>query len=240
MKTLYSLILLIFSFNCLVAQTISGQELLDKAIQHHDPNNQWKTFNDTLLVTMETPKNTDRDSQIIINLPKELFYVKAQRDTITTEYTVTKDTCKIAYNGSSKISDSLAKAKKLSCERATLYKNYYTYLYGLPMKLKDPGTNINPKVEHVIFKDKPYLKLKVTYNATVGKDIWYFYFNTKTYAMEVYQFFKTDKNGIENPESGEYILLSDAEIVSDIKMPKVRAWYYNKDDKFLGTDILKK
>ncbi|RAJ15026.1 DUF6503 family protein [Olleya aquimaris] len=240
MKTFCSIILFILSFYCSTAQTLTGQELLDKAIKYHDPNNQWKTFNDTLFVTMETPKNADRDSKIIINLPKEFFYVKAQRDTITTEYTVTKDTCKIVYNGRSKVSDALAKAKNLNCERATLYKNYYTYLYGLPMKLKDPGTTINPKVEQVTFKDKPYLKLKVTYDAAVGKDIWYFYFNPKTYAMEVYQFFKTDEDGNENPESGEYILLSETETVSDIKIPKVRAWYYNKDNLYLGTDILKK
>ncbi|MDG1661471.1 MAG: DUF6503 family protein, partial [Winogradskyella sp.] len=32
----------------------------------------------------------------------------------------------------------------------------------------------------------------------------------------------------------------DEETVSGIKMPKIRAWYYNKDDKYLGTDTLEK
>jgi len=50
--------------------------------------------------------------------------------------------------------------------------------------------------------------------------------------MEVYQFFKEVKN------SGEYILLSGLETINNIKMPKNRAWYYNKDDGYLGTDIL--
>ncbi len=112
--------------------------------------------------------------------------------------------------------------------------NYYTYLYGLPMKLKDEGTNIDPKIEKKSFKGKEYLVLKVTYEETVGSDIWFFYFDPKTYAMEVYQFFKKDK-----PDSGEYILLTGMETINDIKMPKTRAWYYNKDDKYLGTDILK-
>jgi hypothetical protein len=57
--------------------------------------------------------------------------------------------------------------------------------------------------------------------------------------MEVYQFFKTDVNGNQNNLSGEYILLSEEMVVNGIKMPKVRAWYYNKDDTYLGTDILK-
>lgn len=74
--------------------------------------------------------------------------------------------------------------------------------------------------------------LKVTYKQNIGKDTWYFYFNPKTFAMEVYQFFK------ETKDSGEYILLSGLETINAIKMPKVRAWYYNKDNNYLGTDIL--
>ena len=100
------------------------------------------------------------------------------------------------------------------------------------MKLKDDGTIIHQKVEKGNFKGKEYLILKATYNKEIGKDTWYFYFNPKTYAMEVYQFFKEAK------DSGEYILLSDLEIINGVKMPKKRAWYYNKDDKYLGTDIL--
>ena len=141
------------------------------------------------------------------------------------------------YHG--KVLDSTeAKEKKMTCDRATLYKNYYSYLYGLPMKLTDPGTNLNNKVEKRLFKGKDYLVLRVTYDETVGSDVWYFYFNPKTYAMEIYQFFKTDDKGKEKPDTGEYILLSEEVLVNGIRMPKIRAWYYNKDDKYLGTDTL--
>ncbi|MDP5081874.1 MAG: DUF6503 family protein, partial [Winogradskyella sp.] len=121
---------------------------------------------------------------------------------------------------------------------AILYKNYYTYLYGLPMKLNDLGTNLNENVLKKRFKGKDYLVLKATYDATVGNDVWYFYFNPSTYAMEIYQFFKTDTKGNEIPDTGEYIILSEETVVNGIKMPKVRAWYYNKDDAYLGTDVL--
>ena len=53
--------------------------------------------------------------------------------------------------------------------------------------------------------------------------------------MEVYQFFHN-----ESKNDGEYILLSNLEDASGIKMPKTRAWYYNKDNKYLGTDHLNK
>ena len=51
--------------------------------------------------------------------------------------------------------------------------------------------------------------------------------------MEVYQFFHD-----ESKNDGEYILLSGEEFINDIKMSKVRAWFYNKDQGYLGTDIL--
>lgn len=213
---------------------LTGKQLLEKAIQYHDPEGKWETFDGTLYITMEIPKRSNRDSEIRINLPKQYFYMKATQGENTTEYTVNKGKCTIAYNGKNPTEEE-KKANKLSCDRANLYKNYYSYLYGLPMKLNDGGTIIHDKVERKTFKGKEYLVLKATYSEEVGKDTWFFYFDPKTYAMEVYQFLKNSK-----PNSGEYILLSGMETINGIKMPKTRAWYYNKDDKYLGTDILKK
>jgi len=217
------------------SQDITGNELLDKAINYHDPSGNWDTFNGTFNVTMEIPNKPNRETEIKINLPKEYFYSKATRDTTTTEFILEKDNCKIVYNGTSDFSEEIAKEKRLSCDRATMYKNYYTYLYGLPMKLKDPGTIIDEKVALKRFKGKEYLVLKATYEEGIGKDIWYFYFNPTTFAMEVYQFFHE-----EAKNDGEYILLTDEVIINDIKMPKNRAWYTNKEDQLLGTDIIKR
>jgi hypothetical protein len=214
------------------SQEISGDELLEKAIQFHDPNGNWETFEGSFLVRMETPNSAPRESNIQINVSKEYFSVKAIRDTVSTVYTMRKGVCTAEINGNDNPSEVLKKKYSLNCERANMYKNYYTYLYGLPMKLKDEGTIIDQKVAKKVFKGKEYLVLKATYKQEVGKDTWYFYFDPKTYAMEVYQFFKVAK------DSGEYILLSGLETINGIKMPKDRAWYYNKNGGYLGTDIL--
>ncbi|WCO01959.1 DUF6503 family protein [Psychroserpens ponticola] len=239
MKPLTFLFVFIFSFHYLTAQTISGSSLLEKAIEYHDPNKQWSTFKAEFDIEMEMPKNSKRISHVTINLPTEFFKVKATKDTIVTEYTVDKGMCTISLNGKTDLSKAELFSNNLSCDRANMYKNYYTYLYGLPMKLKDEGTNISETVERKTFKGKSYLVLKVTYDKTVGSDVWYFYFNPETFAMEIYQFFKTDEKGNLKPDSGEYIMLSDTETINQIKIPKVRAWYYNKDDAYLATDILK-
>ncbi|WP_178986088.1 DUF6503 family protein [Winogradskyella helgolandensis] len=219
------------------SQVISSKALLKNAMDYHDPNGNWTSFNDTFTVVMTTPSAPKRTSIISINLPDDYFSVTATKDSITTTYTLDKGKCQMSYNG--KALDSIsAKEKNMTCDRANLYKNYYSYLYGLPMKLKDPGTNLSDKVEKKTFKGKDYLVLKVTYDEAVGSDVWYFYFNPKTYAMEIYQFFKTDTNSKEKSDTGEYIVLTEEALVNDIKMPKARAWYYNKDDKYLGTDTL--
>ena len=239
MKLFRLSLILVFSFQFTIAQNISGAQLLEKAIQYHDPNGQWASFNGEFKIVMEMPDSPKRTSQITINLPDEYFNVKAARDSVITEYTVDKGECQIKLNGSKEISKADLDLHKLSCERANLYKNYYTYLYGLPMKLKDQGTNVSDVVERKTFKGKDYLVLKVTYDEAVGKDIWYFYFNPKSYAMEIYQFFKTDEDGKVKMDSGEFIMLSEIETINQINIPKVRAWYYNKDDAYLATDVLK-
>lgn len=239
MKALFpSLILITLLFSSCNEAPLTGEILLDKAINYHDPDGNWNTFNSTFKVRMETPNSSDRLSTISINLPEDVFSLTATRDTITTKYTVNKGECTIGLNDSINISEETAKANNLSCERAVFMKDYYTYLYGLPMKLKDSGTHVDETVESKNFKGKDYLVLKAKYDKEVGTDIWYFYFNPETYAMEIYQFYRMDDDGNQKDDTGEYILLTEEAIVNGIKMPKKRAWYYNKDDKYLGTDIL--
>lgn len=210
------------------SQQITGNQLLEKAIHFHDPKGNWKTFNGELFITMKTPDQIKRKSEIRINLPKEYFYIKSYKDASTEEYTVNKGICSKVVGGDKNPSND----PKKTCKRANLYKDYYTFLYGLPMKLKDEGTIVHQKVAKKIFNGKEYWVLKVTYDENVGKDRWFFYFNPKNYEMEAYQFFKKEEN------SGEFILLSGLEIIQEIKMPKIRDWYYNKDNRYLGTDLL--
>ncbi|GGG92590.1 hypothetical protein GCM10011416_06880 [Polaribacter pacificus] len=233
MKNLLILAAFFFTISSF-SQELTGNQLLEKAIQYHDPNGSWSTFKGTLLVTMETPNSQKRESEIHIDLPDQFFSVKAKSGKNTSEYILKKDRIDIVFNGEKNPSEEISKKYGLSEDRAKMYKNYYTYLYGLPMKLKDKGTIIHQKTIKKTFKGKEYVVLKVTYTKEVGKDTWYFYFDPKTFAMEIYQFFHD-----ETKNDGEYILLSKEETINGLKLPKNRAWFTNKEEKHLGTDILK-
>ncbi len=214
-------------------QELTAWEVLEKSIAFHDPYHAWANYKGEFSVVMETPSSSQRTSKIALDFPKSYFSLQVEKDSDTYMYKIQQDSCSINLNNTDNPSPEEIAKLGLSCERGAMFKNYYTYLYGLPMKLKDPGTILSPKVQKRRFKQKEYLVLKVKYTKEVGDDTWYFYFDPKTYAMEVYQFYHD-----ESKNDGEYILLTGLEDIRGIQMPKTRAWYYNKDDKYLGTDIL--
>ncbi|TAI48198.1 hypothetical protein EW142_11960 [Flagellimonas allohymeniacidonis] len=219
--------------NAIAQKELSANELLNRSISFHDPNGAWSAFNDTLEIELTIPNSSKRHSSVYINIPEEHFTLEVKKDSDAYVYELDKGTCKILFNGSTEISEEDKKTHRLSCERGNMMKDYYTYLYGLPMKLKDPGAILSPEVSKRVFQGKEYLVLKVSYQEEVGSDVWYFYFDPKSYAMEVYQFYHD-----EAKNDGEYILLTDLVEIGGIKMPKTRKWYYNSDQKYLGTDKL--
>ena len=237
-KTMTIKVFLLSLFLCAICsygQEISGTELLQKAITYHDPNNQWSKFKGQLAVEMVTPDGNQRLSDVTINLPEQYFKLTSVRNNIAITHIVDKDDSSFGLNEKTTFTEEEIKKYNLTETRANFMKNYYTYLYGLPMKLSDAGTIVNPVVTRKEFMGKEYLVLQVKYEEGIGKDVWYFYFDPKTYAMEIYQFYHD-----EAKNDGEYILLTDEETFSGIKFPKNRDWYQNTDKKFLATDKLTK
>jgi len=222
-------ICIFFAFAKALSQQLNAPDIVNKAIMYHDPNGNWPTFQGEFTLALDMPGKPSRKSTITIDSPEQYFKLSVQQGKTITISEIKEDQCNLTNKDGKTIT---TKINDTQCERTSLFRNYYSYLYGLPMKLKDQGTHIDPKAERVTFKGKEYLKVRVTYDKNIGTDIWQFYFNPKTYAMEVYQFFK----GGPDETTGEYILLSDIEIINEIKFPKNRAWYYNKDNSYLATD----
>ena len=144
---------------------------------------------------------------------------------------VQNDSCTVTFNGSEDFSQEISDKYRLSNDRILRTRNYYVYLYGLPMKLTDPGTNINDEVKEASFDGKDYLELAVTYDKDVGSDDWFFYINPSTYAMEGYKFYH--ENG-----KGEFITIEGLSTIGGVKIPKLRQWYTTQDSTFLGADDL--
>jgi hypothetical protein len=111
-------------------------------------------------------------------------------------------------------------------------RNYYSYLWGLPMKLQDPGTQLG-RVTATKFEGRPVYDLRVTYDAGVGGDVWYFYFDQETYALVAYRFYHD-----EAKNDGEVIHLEGEVSALGMRLPRARTWYTHQDGRLLGTDTL--
>jgi len=214
-------------------QSKAAEKLLEKSIAFHDPNGVWNTYSGSLSITATRPNAPDRVSLITLDHPSQFFSMTVSQDNSKAIHILEKGTCSYTLNGSSEFSKEEEEKYRLSCERTHMMKNYYSYLYGLPMKLKDPGTVLDPIVYKKTFKGSQYLTLKVTYDAEVGKDTWYFYFDPTTFALKVYQFYHD-----EAKNDGEYILLDGLMDIQTMKIPQNRSWYTNKGNTFLGADLL--
>lgn len=210
-----------------------GQTLLANSIQYHDPAGVWGSYQGSFVVVMETPGEAPRRSEITMDQPADRFRLHVQKGDTSKTYEWNAGACALSFNGKTDFSQQVAEEHRLTCERARMYRDYYSYLYGLPMKLRDPGTRINPGVSRKEFHGKQYLVLEVSYDPEVGKDLWYFYFNPETAALEAYQFYHDrEKN------DGEYILLEGEHRLGGMRLPKIRTWYTNKEGKLLGVDTL--
>lgn len=214
------------------SQNLTATELIQKSINYHDPTGTWESFQDTLRLLQENPKKETRRRLVTLDRLENKFSFRSDLKDGLLEYKVLDNEGKAYWNGSESIPDSIGTKHRISPERAKMYRNYYSYLYGMPMKLNDPGTIIQPAVEEVLFHDKEYYKITVTYEEAVGSDTWYFYFDKNTYALGAYEFWK------KKPGDGEYLLLEGIKEIDKIKLPHKVAWYMTVDDRWLGTDVL--
>jgi len=221
----------LFSFNTFCQ--MKGQELLEKSIKYHDPKGKWGKAKLTFDLKQDTPNRPQRLTTFKINNKKSTFWQKDVSDKNTVIRSLEKDTCELSLNGKTTFTAAEIKKNRLTCKMTRFWRDYQTYLYGLPMKLKDPGTKIYDEVKKIKFQDKDCWQLKVSYSEPVGHDTWYFYFHLKTYALIGYRFFHD-----ESKNDGEYITLEDEIKINGMRFPRDRKWYFNIDDKFLGTDYI--
>lgn len=215
------------------AEVPGASEVLDRSIAYHDPHGDWGRTGLRLAIRETRPDGTERRTRILINAPLDSFEIQTQRDGAEIEGLMAGEQCLLTLDGSAEFSDEQRNKYRLTCENLGWLRNYYTYLWGLPMKLRDPGTRLDPKVIDTSYRERPVWAIRVKYDPKVGTDTWYFYFDPQTYALVGYRFYHD-----EALNDGEYILLQGEIEDSGMRLPARRAWYVNADDRYLGDDTL--
>lgn len=209
----------------------SAEALLEASIAYHDPEERFLGKPHRLVFRDERPGKTDRHVEILIDIPGERFEM-LQRTEVEIRGEIAPGHCAMTLDGRSELTEEERNTHRLTCDRLAFFRNYYTYLWGLPMKLQDPGTHLGQPVEDT-FDGQAVYALQATYDESVGSDIWTFYFDRETSALVGYLFHRD-----ETRTTGETILLEGEYAWDGMRLPKSRAWYHLEGDSYLGTDHL--
>ena len=231
-------LLLLGIMSCQTAQHQAGSEarqLLERSMAYHDPESTWSTGEIELKVVEERPDTTTRYTNLTFNNPHDKFILQQRRGDVHIVRMVSADTCVHKINHSEQFSPETAAVYHVDCEYSRMLKDYYTFLWGLPMQAGNSGGILEPGIDTVQYLGESLLKIRLVYEEPEGNDTWDLYFSPSTSALSGYAFYHGS-----DTLSGEYIRLSGELAIGKIRYPAERSWYKTKDSTYLGKDLLVK
>ncbi len=232
-KLIISLFLFCLSAN-VYSQEITPEEIIAKSIELHDPDSNWSKLNADININSLIYKDdrVDTTEQVLkMDLYHGLFEMHYQRDGQMINLHKDLHTCYGNVDHPEQVDEAWLKKNKVNCERAEMFDSYYRYLLGMPMKLRDEGTIIDPVVIEEDYDGVKYYIIKVTYEKEVGSYTWLFYFNHYTYQLELSQF---SKDGTFN--SGETIEYGNYQDHQGMKLTGQLIWYDIPDHKKIADE----
>jgi len=222
------------------ADTPSAEALLARSIAYYDPGGVWGERVVEVTVRSELSDELAARRGVSTTVRRAVIDPIAGRFTVSYEQEgadvrvqVVSDEATVTVGGRSDLSAEELERYGAAPPRPLVLRNYMSYLYGLPMKLRDAGTYLDPEAERTTFQGRDVWALRVTYDEAVGSDTWYFYLDPETAALVGYRFYHDEAAG-----DGEYIVLEEMAEDGGLRLPKVRRWYTNQGDTYLATDTL--
>lgn len=210
------------------AEPSPARALIERSIAYHDPGGVWWSSVRTIELRQPRAEGSERRTTFALRPDAVHFEMAIREGAVTVAGQLLDDTCAV-----DPVRDTGSSSGRviLDCERLLLYRSYYGYLFNLPMNLLDGGATVEPRPFETTFMDRPVRAVRVSYGE--GEPQWEHYFDPKTGALVGCRFAR-------DPEwkSGEYIACEGEIESGGVRLPRERAWYYNKDDKWLGTDVI--
>lgn len=231
MPTRLLAILLIGAFwGC--GEPLSSEELIARSIAYHDPDGVWDTAQVQLRVTESRPGGVARTAVVGMTAGGRSVVVSRETETETVTFAVSGEKILMRrVHGKDNLDEEALAEAGLDPERVMWLRNYYLFVWGLPMKLRDPGTIVDPEPVMDSYDGQDALKVRVTYDPEVGGDTWYFYFHPETARLIGYRFYHD-----ESANDGEYIHLEGEIENGGLRLPAKRSWFFHQGEEFLGED----
>lgn len=207
--------------------------VLGLAIGFHDPEGRWASGRFAFAVEESSADGTMRRSRLRIDNGERRFELHTERAGRQVEVRVDGDEVVVLADGVLVTDRRTAAALGLDPERAHGLRDTYLYMYGLPMKLHDPGTRLDPVARRTRFEGRDVLELVVTYDPEVGSDAWTFYVDPVDYSLAGC---RVERGAGDQPD--ETLVFEGLAEIEGLRLPRVRHRRASEDGRPLGVDAI--
>ncbi|WP_419162973.1 DUF6503 family protein [Candidatus Palauibacter sp.] len=216
------------------AEATPALDLVARSVAFHDPEGVWGSREVSMSWVGTDGEGAERVAvDLEFGADERDFALSGRYRGSTIEYATTVDGWSASVDGIAEadLAEADRERMRLHREDGMFWRSYYGFLAGLPMKIADPGAHVAPDIIETTFMDREVLAVRITYDAEVGGDTWYFYFEPETAQLAGCRFFHD-----ESANDGEYIVFEGLSEGDGLRLPRMRAWYVNADGRHLGTD----
>ena len=216
------------------AEASPARALVERSVTFHDPDGAWGRVPISMSWTGTDGAGAERVAvELRFGADERAFSLVGRYRGSELAYETSADGWSAAVDGvfEPDLAVDVRETMRLHRENGMFWRSYYGFLAGLPMKIADPGAHLDPDVIETTFMDQPVQAVRATYDADVGADTWYFYFDRDTAQLVGCRFHHD-----EAANDGEYIVFEDLAEGGGLRLPRSRSWHVNADDRHLGTD----
>jgi len=212
-----------------------ASELLRCSIAYHDPDGRWQQGAFRITDVSSRPDGTvGRRTILLFDNARGRFDMESRFDGhVVTATTIGNIVKEFRLDGRSDLQQEEVQRYQLAPTQILTRRNFFLYLLGLPMKLRDPGTRLDPVAKETVFQGASVYELRVTYEEGVGNDTWYFYLDPKTCALVGHGFYHDGE-----ARDGEYAVLNDEIAGQGMRLPRVRKGHKNQDGEWFITHTI--
>lgn len=194
-------------------KNISAEEIISNSINFHDPKSSWNSFKATMHFESSFSFNDSIPEDLELSFDNSEAYFNYLNHDRKVNLKYYPDTCiKLTENG--------------DCNGYSWTYGFYPYIWGLPMKLKDPGIKPQKDFCKTVFNNNSVWEVKVHYEA----ENYWFYFSPSDFQLKGFKFIKNN-----NPNKGEIVILKGLKEFKGIQFPKHRTWLH-LDSSLIGTN----